>query len=1237
MFLMDDSGSMDWEILTSESSGVFDDGEANCYYVFDDPNDDNNYQTGSNSRILEGNYRGKWKAQWHGYNRMYYNPTVDYDPWPGKENADSTTPLQDPMNAATLFDLTAVYHTIPPGNAEIIIDDMGPGFSTTGSWHESQYTPEYADYSKYTNENSTATFTPTLPATGFYDVTAWWNCYTDRDQNAKITITHAAGSTVQYWNQRATNDHAPEPGVCGEWLPLGSFSFAAGTGGSVKIERHTASTGGSTIADAVKFTHEEPEIVIHNAHYYAQAGDSVYLVNFNAGAREFYLFSDQDQDSTVETGELTLLDAAQVPTALRQRAAADELQNFANWYSYYRRRELTAKGAIAEIIENIKGVSIGLYSIHERVNQAVLKVKVREGGVWHDNTETLINQVYNYYSANNTPLRNALQNVGRYLHADDGSTGGIGETPYYVNTDNGDCQQSFVIAMTDGYYNGDDPNVSNEDGDNGDPYADDYADTLADVAMKYYENDLSSALDDLVPGTYMDPANHQHMVTYGVSFGVYGTLNPDDYDLYNKNHDLRVYPTWPDPTAGDQQKVDDLWHATVNGRGEFLSAADPQELVDSLQEIMQSIVARVGTAASVSINGEELQAGLLMFQSSYATDGWTGDVKAYPIDEDTGAVDKTTVIWSAGELLGGDYTDWDTDRKVATYNGSSGIPFRYYSSLSEDQKAMLSEDETLGQQMLNYLRGDTSLEGQNGGAFRDRYSILGDVVHSEPLYHDGVIYAGSNAGMVHAFDKTTGMEIFAYVPALIFPNLVNLTNPEYAHRYYVDMTPYARDIDSGAYDGQTWLVGGLGKGGRGYYCLNVTDIATIDNETALASRVKWEYPRIGTNGADINDLGYSFSKAFILESDAGWIVIFGNGYNSPNGHAVLFVLDVETGTLLKKIDTGVGECNGLSTPTPVDVNNDYKVDYVYAGDLKGNIWKFDLRGSTATWGHAYAGPLFQARHFTIPQPITTPPDVMDHCDPTKPGYMVLFGTGKYLGESDFDDTSVQSLYGIWDYGDDDDNTEYLGYFARGQMPELSNQPESVTLLEQTEVFYQEMDQGGSTRFVRVLSQNAPSWETTEDDNPDQEPNPAAHAGWFFNLPISKERLIRRPMIRSGRFITITSIPNTSPCSAGGNSMLMEVDACHGGRNTYPWLDFDEDGKIDDNDLIEIGTDDQGEPIMAPPTGIHFTAMMYSPVILIDLNTNTETMYMSTATGNVPMIRQKAEPHGMFFWQEVDLQ
>jgi len=586
---------------------------------------------------------------------------------------------------------------------------------------------------------------------------------------------------------------------------------------------------------------------------------------------------------------------------------------------------------------------------------------------------------------------------------------------------------------------------------------------------------------------------------------------------------------------------------------------------------------------------------------------------------------------------------------------------------------------------LNYIRGDATNEEKNGGTFRNRIQKLGDIVHSSPTHKNGYLYAGGNDGMLHVFNATDGKEAWAYVPKLVFGNLKELAEPLYYHKYYVDLSPAIKDVQFSGTD-KTILVGGLSKGGRGYYALDITDASTITTEAALAGRVMWEYPRTGTPQSEIDDMGYSFIKAAIVNSEAGWVVIVGNGYNSVSGKAKLLVFNAETGTLIKSIDTGVGDCNGLSVPVPIDVDYDGIVDYVYAGDLKGNMWKFDFTvpgptdpGYVATndpedywdvaYKHAdtytYSGlqkigdtpmPLFQAKSLAGPQPITTRPDVMVHCDGE--GYMVVFGTGKYLGESDIADNSTQTIYGIWDYGDDVDDSEYLGSFDRASTPILNNQPNyDVNLLQQDDIDCDPVDPNQTAcdgdlfivgnYSLRLMTQFEPDWGTTSKDAADDcleglgvnecdpngygaNPDPVNNAGWYFDLPISGERIVTDSLLRDGKAIVISYTPEQTPCGSGGFSIIHEMDACSGARLEKPVFDINDDGKIDDNDVVTVEID--GEDVQFPPTGLKGLGRLFPPAIL-RLDQKSEIKYFSSSRGKIIEMTEKAAQLGLTYWIE----
>jgi type IV pilus assembly protein PilY1 len=340
------------------------------------------------------------------------------------------------------------------------------------------------------------------------------------------------------------------------------------------------------------------------------------------------------------------------------------------------------------------------------------------------------------------------------------------------------------------------------------------------------------------------------------------------------------------------------------------------------------------------------------------------------------------------------------------------------------------------------------------------------------------------------------------------------------------------------------------------------------------------------------------------------------------------------------------------------------VDFVYAGDLKGNLWKFDLRNADPNkWEVAYSDgdtpkPLFQAPG----QPITAAPDVMYHCD--KDGYMVIFGTGKYLGKNDSTDTSQQTIFGIWDTG------MSLGTWNRAEKS-LSNMA-GVELLEQEEIDWRSYAGSGVDSYLRTLSDNTPHWYTACDNELDDDGDgrideedklctpvsPASyandgidndydgdidendeyigHAGWYFDLPyttdgtLAGERVIKDVIIRDGKAIVLSFIPNESPCSGGGNSIVHEMTACTGGRLSSPVFDINGDHSITEDDYIEI--DGIGS---VPPTGRMYPGLIHVPVVATDpdRSRNRELKIFSSSSGTTEIMWEKREQTGLYYWRE----
>ena len=390
-----------------------------------------------------------------------------------------------------------------------------------------------------------------------------------------------------------------------------------------------------------------------------------------------------------------------------------------------------------------------------------------------------------------------------------------------------------------------------------------------------------------------------------------------------------VDPT-QNPTAANVLKA----MAIAGGTSNYYAATSPTALTNDLQGIIVNILAATQSTASTAVSATSLRSGstayLVQFTTSDTYQDWTGDVIAYPIDPATGAVNTTpsAATWDAKTQL--DAQDWDTGRVIATWDpvAGQGTPFRWNSALAPDgisattglgEALSTFSSDTNGSDVLNYLRGSSTLEQRNGGTFRNRAHKLGDIVDSAPLYvgapssasqsssyftfaaahasREPLIYIGANDGMLHAFDAATGKERFAYVPNGVFNNLINLPNPYYnaSHLYFVNGSPQAADVQFASDSSwHTVLAGTEGAGGHSVFALDITSADGITTEAQLAADVLWEFTDA--------DMGLTYSAPAFANTSAGWLVLFGNGYNSTNQKPMLYALDPQKGTVVAKID-----------------------------------------------------------------------------------------------------------------------------------------------------------------------------------------------------------------------------------------------------------------------------------------------------------------------------------------------
>jgi type IV pilus assembly protein PilY1 len=991
---------------------------------------------------------------------------------------------------------------------------------------------------------------------------------------------------------------------------------------------------------------------------------------------------------------------------------AAEQQNFANWYSYYRTRMLTAKTAVSRSFARLGPVfRISRQSINDQANLTPLsefsKATRKDFFAW----------LSGVYGENGTPLRTALRNVGSLL---EDSAVPYRDDPNDATTARS-CRQNFHIMMTDGEWNGDNPNIGNLDAKEqtlptnkagitnykpSAPFEDSNTAYLADLAFYYWYTDLRDDLDNDVPVSITkticktkngdcsntnavvdtaktfwhpenDPATWQHLVNYTIGFGVSGDITyPSDYDTL-----LDGTTKWGD------NHVDDLWHASLNSRGRYLSALNAQDLVDSFTGALNNVLSRSSTTAPATLNSGSVNSETKLFQVSFNTLDWTGKLFSKPISDgssntstctsDDAIGDVCSPEWEASCKLNGGLCketgkteiglNWNTGRKIITYNPATaaGIPFRWTSLNSDitsnaDQQDLLNGTDGRGEDRLHYIRGSKTYEASNFSnsctdcTFRSRYSLLGDMINSNPTYvgaptriypdsleaarhstfrtaqkdRPGTVYVGSNDGMLHAFASATGTELLAYVPNMVFPKLASLTDENYSHTNFVD-----GQLDEGdVYYNSAWhtaLVGGLGYGGQGIFALDITDPSRFSEQNA-ANIVLWEY-----SDANDDDLGYTYGKPVIRKLNNGkWAAIFGNGYDSTadddhvstTGYAAIYIVDISDGSLIKKISTKVGtaedptgasRANAITGIQPIDINNDFKIDYLYAGDLFGNVWRFDLAGNSKdTWKLAFSGkPLYKARDSANnAQPITTITAVGHHT--SYMGTIVYFGTGKYLGDNDLTDTSQQTFYGIWDrWFDNDDDT--------------AHNEDNFKAFTRTNLLQQEII--GSTRFsndgtvdARVTTNNMIDWDTKQ--------------GWYLDLTESGERVFQSPILRNNRIIFVTATLSTDPCSGGGTSWLMELDAISGSRLDTSPFDYNGDGSVDAiNDMVTLDTNNDGSTDEFAGSGIRLDikdGIYTTPAVLTLPSSGKERKYMATSSSHIKGVDEDPNTRLKQSWREI---
>ncbi|MEX8518486.1 MAG: pilus assembly protein [Leptothrix sp. (in: b-proteobacteria)] len=620
------------------------------------------------------------------------------------------------------------------------------------------------------------------------------------------------------------------------------------------------------------------------------------------------------------------------------------------------------------------------------------------------------------------------------------------------------------------------------------------------------------------------------------------------------------------PSSAWDNNADTLTNgSTTNPRPDnYFTGGQADKIISGLGQAFAKIAAEASAATSTalaSISPNEAYSGSANYAASYDPKTWSGTVTGSTISYASDGTPTLTAAWNASSLLDASSA---TNRKIVTCCTSTGaaLPFRSTNLTAATLSSRTAWSSTFANvsgvasgvqsaaNFLNYLRGDKTFELSAGGPYRSRSHLLGDIVDAKltPIgapaftYYDRhnpgysafrrsyksrktVVYAGANDGMLHAFDgalsgTSAGSELFAYIPSFLYGDatsgpvsgLAALGNPNYLHRNYVDATPQVFDLDfnragtaveATTSDWRSVLIGGLGKGGKGYYAIDVTDPSAWTSESAVAGKVLWEFTD--------SRLGYSYGDARVVKTAKyGWVALLASGYNNADGKGYIFILNPKTGALLETLATPDG-----STTAPINLAHlsayipdlsDYSATALYSADLQGNVWRVDLSPASGS----YAAPLKIARLTDPsgqPQPVTTPVRVMVEPDSLK--RYLLVGTGRLLADSDVAGTQVQSFYALIDGTAD-------AFYTSATLPSGVSFPVTRT----------------------DLNANAPLAGGIGSA-------PAKSMGWYADLGRQSgsniaERITVTPSVNNGIVGVAVNLPTGDACSTAGSSYVFAV-------------------------------------------------------------------------------------------------
>ncbi|MDG1582087.1 PilC/PilY family type IV pilus protein [Pseudomonas sp. GOM6] len=827
-----------------------------------------------------------------------------------------------------------------------------------------------------------------------------------------------------------------------------------------------------------------------------------------------------------------------------------------------------------------------------------------------DDYSRVVNSIEGLYGTTSTPLAEAYYDVTRYFRGLSSTNNSRNTSPIQYR-----CQKNFGIVVTDGYPTND-TSFFNA---NSDPLRNN-PDVAGEINIPNWDGLAPfTSQNDLTPPRYSDgfqPSGRASDERY--------SLYLDDIAKFAYDVDLRDLNT-PDQagvsfndsgfrkqnmftyTVGFTVANQMLSDAAEYGRGSYYTATNAAELNDSLTRALNEISAKAGSGGAGASSSATLTTETYYYKTLYNPEDWRGTIEAYRLSPTTGRPLSNDPNWSTDTRI----TPSSNGASYQTFNGS-GMVNLDYANLSAQQQAEVSASVTApltGADLINWSKG------QPITGLRTRNVLLGDIINSSlesltpevalasaltgDLTYDAFLVAkraqmtssllvNSNAGFFHVINANNGSHRYGYMPSSLLDSLHIVAAPDYAssgsHRFMVDGLISLADTQLGS-QWATVAVSGMGAGGKSMFAVKLFD--GDNNIEAL-----WEVspPEVSDTGNEWNNLGYTYSKPVIARTSGGrWVALFGNGYGSHQGKASLYVVDIEDGELIREIivdqntsgsATEIAAGNGLSSPQVV-LNSQYQIEAVYAGDLRGNMWKLDIDSGSSR-------KVFAAG---TEQQITVAPLVVDH---PEGGSLVLFGTGKLSESADKLDKSEQVFYAIWD------KEGSTGEVAKGDL--LAQQiTDEVTVRGED--------------YIQT-SEFPVDW--------------AVHSGWYLPLvyrgQLEGERVIYPALTTLGRVIFVTAkVDADDPCESSGSGRLVELDLFSGGMLSYPVLDTNGDGVVDDNDVRV--------------SGLNINDGLPGLPVIVDKGAGkpTQTKIILLSTGQAKFVDEKANSVGVsrrIMWRQL---